>query len=602
MKKSKRNIVILIIAFLAKRTVSPPPFEFTSTKEGGPGSKNIRVCVTTSLANVVYGWFNPGQKIAFNIQGSLTTNQFIQNSAGSQKQYNMLERGSATCYTPEAGYTGWLLLGLVVEPHPSISGKCIVTRVITTNRLTSCGGSEVDLQVFLATTVGTYDQVGVKSSFNYDQTLTPDSKTDMMNLSINLPFSYLDIDEHFVEFIVLMPSTPAKEVFNTAFNKVVLDDMNRAYLETTGQFMTAKKYVERNVWDGVRGHILIPDPSDPFGAYRNLVAFRGRPFVTMTLLIHFFITKPTLMTSNDVLLLSIDTRPIFLANPDHTLKSLKYKLKVVRDTVNNEFKLTLMRYEGSSMEQQVTLTVPFSPSNSDWLHFGVSLGYGVLYFIDNTNARFKRTDGVHAWVDSTAYHADMTYQEDETILSAMPPDTPSKTIASQVILTASLKVYTDAGMTTETNLNNFGVRVWEAKGTSGAFPGYKLTNNPSVDNRCFFSEAFFQRCNLYTFLRSSTDVNPKSLKVGVVSNRKPYCELADCPYCLNTHQCVNAKPGRNEDLFYDVVAFVQESWPSTRYNSSKQSHANEFKRVVNNQGKEYFIRCPPYCKTKKIKF
>ena len=595
---TQKLTILLAIAIVTRGafSISPSPtFTFEFIDKAGSMSNHLKVCRDNTSANIVIGWINTGLPIAFNTQGSITANQFISNTGGA-KQYTLIERGSDACHMPDPGYTGWVLLGLVIEPHPTLPDTCSVTRVITTRHLTACTGGLENLEDFFQVSLGTYDHVGKKSSFSFDKTKTPRSYGQFTIMKISLPFSYADITEEFFEFLILKPKLNFDNNWNTVFRKTDLALMRRAYMEIDGNLFTAKKFVQRNLWGGLRGHILIPDAAaDPFGAYKNTITYKGFPNMSQTLILHFFVSKPLEMTQNDVLQISIETRPTKLGDADHTLKPFSYKVRVVRKTSNDEFLLYLVRYEGGVSKQQVILTVFFSPTNTDWLHFGVSLGYGVLYFIDDQNARFRRTDAIHAWVSGSDFHNEMTFDEDQPISSIITPTGFPQT--SFAFLTVSLRAFTGPGGVLEINENKFGLRLWQRELTYGSALGYKFANTPMVDNRCFLKKAFLERCNLYAFMRNEGDTNTMSLLNDQIRNRAKTCSLSECGYCLRTRQCVNTKGGRNEDLFYDFYTFSENDYEGTRYNPLNPSHAQEFKKVVNNLGKEYWIRCPVDCKS-----
>ena len=591
---TKRAQKISIILALLIKISKQSPFTFSSIKRGGSSATNLAVCGSgTTHSHIILGWFNPGLQVAFNTQGSITANQFIADTSGN-KQYAMIERGTDACYMPDPSYTGWMFLALVIEAHATLPDTCTVTRVVTTSRLISCSGTLSNIEDVLKFKTGTYDEVGKPSVFIFDKTNTPRNHGQLINIQIRLPFSYLDITETFVEFLVLRPRHNFRDFLNAAFRRGEINKMRRAYKEIDGLIMTTKTFVQRNVWDGLRGHILIPDPSDPFGAYKNSISFEGNPMMSQTLIVHFFITKPLEMTLQDPLLISIDTRPVILNNPSYTLKPFSYKVRIIRDTNNNVFVLYLLRYEAGVAQQTVTLSVPFSPANTDWLHFGVSLGYGILYFVDSDNARFRRTDAIHAWTSTNDYHADMTFEEDQPISTILTPSGGSAT--STQFLTIGLQAFTDFGMTTQTQINKFGLRVWDIDLAHGSFLGYKIATSSIPDGRCFLTQTHFGKCDLYVFLKNEADINPKSLLAGSIRDRRESCSLTECPYCIYMKHCMNAKGGRNEDLYSTDLTFVAEDWEETRYNPANPNHQNEFKKVVNNQGKEYWFRCPPSCK------
>ena len=311
-------------------------------------------------------------------------------------------------------------------------------------------------------------------------------------------------------------------------------------------------------------------------------------------------SKAHLMTNNDVLLLNIDTEPLDPTQPDQNLKKFSYKLKVQRQTSGTQqMTFTLMRYISSSLNQQIVLNMPYTGANSDWVHFGVSIGYEIIYHIDSSTGKFKRNEGIHSWFDGQDYHSDMSYTETDALTTSYGGQN-NKGDKTRLTLAIQLSAYSDSGMTTSVLTNNFGLRVWEAKAATGSFLAYKITNSAVNDNRCFFKRAINANCYLYAFMKNAQDANPITMHGTAYRNRKPTCPSSKCGYCQSEYHCMFAKTGHNEDLFLNPdIRFVRDAWESTAYDPAKPELAAKYVKVTNNLGTDYWVRCPPNCKVQK---
>ena len=257
----------------------------------------------------------------------------------------------------------------------------------------------------------------------------------------------------------------------------------------------------------------------------------------------------------------------------------------------------MIRYIGGTQNGQIVLSMPYTAPNDDWVHFGVTIGYGVLYFIDSTNARFRRTEGLHAWYADQDYHQHTKYDETDNKNSIFAGR--ASVLDTKLVISISLKAFTDSAMTTEIKANNFGLRIWEVKDMSGSYLGY-LIANPTFDYgpTCFLKSILDRRCYMYVFLKGENDFNPNALKDVLVSPREAAgCPIDKCRYCLYTFQCNFAVSGYNEDLYINQeVLFIKEGWKFALYNPANPVIAAVYVRVLNNQNREYWVRCPPNCK------
>ena len=439
-------------------------------------------CDSNTQSRVSSFWFRAGTSISFNIQGSITANQFI-NDDSNIKQYSMLERGS-TCYMPKSSYTGWIFIGMVFENHPTLADTCYVSRIITTSHLETCSGSPPGLETFVTFgPSGTFDEIPKMAKLVYDSNNLPERTTTIHIFTLTSAFTYNSIDEDFMEMLILKVQNWNQRYVPNTFFTVYFDFMRRAYHKKVGLVIKAGEFIRKNIVDGLRGFHLNPDPTDSFGSYMDYSTFSGDAAMTKSINYHFYLSKPNLMTSNDVYLIKMKTEPVELNTAGYTMKELEYGIKVERDVSNNLFKLSFIRYISSTPTTIADLSFPYTGINDDWIHFGATIGYAVLYFTSATNGKFKRREGIHAWVSGNQYHKEVSMLEDDTTSSLYPG--PGEFI-SKVNLIVSLQAFSDSGMTILKTTNDFGLRLWDFNMYTGSYPEHLITTSSYTDGRCFY--------------------------------------------------------------------------------------------------------------------
>ena len=170
--------------------------------------------------------------------------------------------------------------------------------------------------------------------------------------------SYIDFSDDFVEFLVLRGLYYVKKTVFNMFSIGYLDNLRRAYERIKGgsQVYTAGKFVEKHIRDGLRGFYLDADAPDYFGTYMDVLDFAKSQAHTETILVHFYVPFPHLMTQNEHYLLTITTQPF---NPSGKLYSLEYRIKLQRKIGGSKsFEITLIRVIGSTEDGSTTLSIP----------------------------------------------------------------------------------------------------------------------------------------------------------------------------------------------------------------------------------------------------
>ena len=175
--------------------------QFLGSLQALPNNQDAAVCKTMAETVVTSLWLKENTAISFNIQGSITTTQFIPDDSNA-KQYSMLERGSI-CYMPSSSYSGWIFVGLVIEQHPSVPKTCYVSRVLTTSHLETCGGGRVNVETLLRFNSGTYDSIPQKTRIKFEKENLPDTLNSINIFTLSSSFTFSSIDEDFFELLLL---------------------------------------------------------------------------------------------------------------------------------------------------------------------------------------------------------------------------------------------------------------------------------------------------------------------------------------------------------------------------------------------------------------
>ena len=471
--------------------------------------------------------------------------------------------------------------------------------IITTSALIGCDGSETDTETMLTLENSNYNEVSKNDVMQFDKNNLANSDDKYSGLVMTSPFGRADINGEFIEFLFMRGFFPDTflSIYGT-FNIDLFNRIRRAYQKKNGQIMTGRTFVQRSTWNSLRGYFLIPDSSDPFGEYARVTSSYVNDLLSSTIHAQFYISEPHLMTENDIYMVYINTRPMlpYTTNNAFTLKELDYKLKIQRLVSTSKMKFTLYREISGTLQEATSLEIAYTGADQDWMHFVVTLGVAPLYSIDSTSMKYKRIETIFTWFKGTKSIAKSTsFTETDTIVSMYPVEGGSK---RELIISVGLQAFSDSAMTNSIITNNFGLRMFEASVKQGAFPPDLIATSESLlDNRCIIHGFMDEYCMVHVFLTNENDSNPYGLNENRYSSRRSYCPVDQCRYCRSNHICMFAKTGTNEDLYYDkVLRFTRERYQETLYDPANPVNADEFVKITNNAGKDYWVRCPVHCK------
>ena len=562
-------------------------------------NKRVSEQCKTSETQILTFWVSSGKQMSFNIKGSNPAANMFTPADDTTKQISVLERGIDSCQMVDTiNFPGWVFIGIVAQPHPSISGKCTVPFFISTSHLIACtGSSHTDIETYITFGSGNYDQVDQDSRVRFTNDDNALGGSSIRSIRIMSSFGLGDFSEQLMEMILLSPFNGNQRPYAGSFYIGYFNFMREAYYNRGGHVIPGKVFVERSTWDDLRGYYLIPDSDDPYGIFRDTFEYTSKEISAQNIYLQFYMSNPQAMTANEVYFVTLKTEPVILTDASYKLKRMEYKLKIQRVTSGTQvLRLTLERIIGGSSDQTIVLDTPYTGANNNWFHFGVTLGYGLLYSIDGTNGKLRRYETLSSWYDGNSYFNHMSYKENE-VYESFTAGTfyPNK---RRMVVSVQLEAFSDQAMTSPVLTNNFGLRVFQAGLHFGGFPPNTIsapTTGP--DNRCFLKGLMDSECYFHAFLINENDSNDYGLSSNKYTARKSYCSTSECRYCHNADICMFTKTGINEDLYFsDTNSFIQERWTTTRFDASKPEHSTKFVKILNNKGKEYNVRCPLNCK------
>ena len=589
-----KSVLAFVGLFSSIVVATNPKYTFTRVEPHKSDQAHQAFCSGTGagVLNILTYWFKPGIQISFQTDGDLSSRTFITSPEDSnKKQYTMFNRGS-NCQTVDPTFGGHIFISLVIEDHPSTPGKCQVTKIATTSKLVACSTlppatTTTDVENLVSMKIGSYDEVSAGDRAVFTKTNLFSSDYGFMYIIPSQTNAI--ITEQFFELMLIEGYTRvAKNYMNFLYPPSMLN-LRKLYKEKDNKIFTGKDFLERNTHNSLRGFHLNPDPNYDFNHFRALVEHGFRSNIGKTIHLQFYMDKARLLTDNDVLYTKIKMKPYLVSG---NLKKFNYKIKMRRETSNNKLFARVVRFDQNWVQQfsGPEIEIPNSDS-TDWVHFGLSLGYGVLYYIDATNIKFRVIEHLHVWHQGTTYSQASQTTHADTITSLK--DTGWNMFLS---IEVSLEAYKDTAETTKWESNPFGVRVWNFYIGYGAYPAEMVSNPPSLpDNKCF-SVGFIQNsCLAYAFLQSATDVNTRNSIYDGIGTRKATCKASECRYCFMGGKCMFSIGSANEDLYIDTVDFAETQIDGLEYDANVQDPKSQHVKFTNNLGRDYFVRCPLEC-------
>ena len=397
-----------------------------------------------------------------------------------------------------------------------------------------------------------------------------------------------------------------QKTFDGTLTVAKLEEMRKAQKDLSREMIDGRNFVLRNTWGSLRGYHLLPNPAEKFGSIVQDYSF-GVIF-TKGLVFQFYISEPFLMTEDDVYVVKFDTYRHNNPIPAQTYVTYHYRLKVQRLNSQSKFEFSLTRLiNGAPNGAETKLSLPYSGTNQDWIHFTFSVGSAMLYHIDEDRIRVKRVEQVRAWFGEVLYKSQLAGYYETVFRNDIFYKTTGRASRSAEI---SLEAYSDKAMTTSKTTNDFGLRLWEFAPTFGIMPFDEFgephqsptAEEVTLDKRCLIQEIDKMECIAYVFMKNKDETNDYAVNTNkFYEQRSQHCPQEECRFCKYGSICMFAKDGVNEDLYiHDQFRYTMERWPGTRYDPNKPEIARRFIKITNNLGKDYWVRCPPNCKDKLL--
>ena len=591
----RRFMILRIILLFLYSTSTQAKFKLQDQDHGPSLSAELRICTQNSKGSIVQTFLKKEIDYRFDVKTMQpTTKKFIQDSS-SVPQYVLLERGGSTCYKPDPAYKGPLFIALIIFPHGQQPGKCIVKNILTNSHLIPCASGETPISQILSIQGSTYDLINSDSLVKFDENFNFNNVKTMnrLNFHTETPLTLAFFDDEFVEYLITNPLRGESKSLSDSFYLDRFNEIREGYFQRHGIVIKPSTYIKRNTYDSLRGFYFVPDPNDKFGEF-NKIEGVGTLLYSRTLYVQLYIQKPYLMTEDDILVLQFDTSQKVAPDGPYINKRFNYMFKIQRVTSHSKFEFTLSR--AGSPNEKVKLEMPYiGGSNKDWVHIIFSMGHAALYQIDDTTLFCRRTESIISWFGGIRYSKTLRdFTETDSVDSIYHENWHQR----QMIVTLRMQAYSDKEMTSPVLTNDFGLRMFHLGSLFGVFiPDDIAISSGLPDNRCLMHRFEAGGCLAHVFLTNENDSNEYGVDNFFYKPREAGCPHSECRYCKRGYICMFAKEGVNEDLYFaDHYPFIKERWPEMKYDPSKPEIALRFKKVVNNQGREYWTRCPMDCK------
>ena len=601
-KKSQQRLLLLLL-LTSSTTERLYPFYYY-----GCASVWMTLCMRNSNVEIFSGFLNKAKKLSFEVNpNDPQRKHFIENREISGKyEYQMLPRNSAgaECYTIAGDRHQFI--GLIFQKKDQ--ENCYSSHYLLPKELSRCENGKSYTRVedlFRFSNGQNLDSFESRRGVSFDlrsynvanNFVWVHSPTDLELTDIN--------SELFELFVLHSKYLIWKETSWGIYNQRRFEDF-KAGLMLAGVQPTANEFFKSITHDSLPGLFLSPGMNGgPTPPQKSLFAERNQVYqlgISHTLTFHFFLTKiSTVLQQTDIKLqinLNLRKSPQIIT----IVKELGYKLILKRGSSLDDKKIDfdLVRFENGREANTLSAQIEISSPNN-WLHFGFIYGNGVLYYIDDSNVRYKTYETIFLANDPDNRRIKTIWFEHNGPLSLIlnPLDDRRSYLMWTLI---SISNYLNNNQQTDQDL--FGFRVHNTDYFPGAIPPNVIfeVEQDKYDKRCIITSSDFRRCLIHAFLWSSSDKQTSEYHFGTSAYRKSEsCLSTECRACFFEDNClVPISDLYNRPLFTNTA--LSERIPLRKLadfeGDSLEAVAlrNSHVRFVDNLGKTYWIKCPENCK------
>ena len=600
----------------------------------------IFLCPRVTSFAVIGMWIKMEANFAYNIQPAAVM-QFLNHGGHSRYAlYNIGTKSTAHCYETKTVLTGpageqkrYKFITVLVTPFQETPGqfKCKISQVFAPLN-TASGGVDLVPCLGLVSSYKFIDDYFVITKNSIPQNFASFELTSIMtipelfNIRIqqHMPF-YMEItkpaivitplvpgdnfDDEFVEMLVLGPALGSIFAWKSGMytdNKFLYDKPGQAIFDNTQPAMKGSDFLERISLKGRSGYHLLPDSSQNFDSYAMIT---GLPLIyhhSRWFKAHFYLTNPSALTGSRIVVIDVAQRAT-------GIREYKHQIRIRREAINP----SKLRFSLYDTETATTLKTSFTLdyfSDKRWIHFGIIIGEGLLYYKAVTN------EGVFKFQETLfAMHADATstapLNRKVSVVSeykTMPMSYFKSGAAITYLFAARLTTYQNINLTPPADtadlyqvlLYDFnvgeGVILWSPETSSVVHddpqnrcivPGHKNGICLAFAFMYYFFDATLNQHDSsthYTIFTGGLLPRP----VGPEPNRG--CNQ-NCLFCFEENNCLVPKTGYNRELTTNQVEHMAKK--NTLLSVFEGGDEREGRvRFQRSTGEVYWVKCPPGCK------
>ena len=431
-------------------------------------------------------------------------------------------------------------------------------------------------------------------------------------------------DDDFVEMLVLGQANKPAEPFPAGIyfdDRYVLVRNALARRNPGKAFIKPKQFLEKISLKGRSGYHLDPDNSRDYHSYARTNGFAHHFQNSRFYKAQFYITKPSGISGSRMVVVDVGQ---YSQGTNPGMREHKHQIRIHRD-IGDPSKLRFSLYETSGVAtQKVGFLIDYYSDNR-WIHFGMIVGEGLLYYDKDTN------EGVFKVFQTLfAMHTDAT---------KTPPINKNFAIVSEYTkmpislfgmggvyhsFEAKIRAFQDLAMTTSDPNDYFEILLFDYNWAAGAMlasSSFSSITQIDPENRCMVPAYEINRCIAFAYLHyfydSSLAKHDSSLYYnrfgGFLMDRPPGpldpgynpkkgCD-GNCLFCFEENNCLVPKTGFNRELVTNQVEHLGKATTLLSvYEGGDQTNGRI--KFINSAGDVYWVKCPPGCnlhfQTKRI--
>ena len=425
-----------------------------------------------------------------------------------------------------------------------------------------------------------------------------------------------NFDDDFVEMLVLAPAhaLTAHQIIGLfvepLFESIVTSQADRY---PTQPMIKPSDFLQKISLKGRSGYHLIPDTSINFRSYTYPDQFTKVFQHSRWFKADYYVSKPSGLTGTRTIV--IDVGQHLKGSTPVGYREYKYQIRLHRDSVDpSKIRFSLYEISGGPV-QKVAFTIDYF-SDERWIHFGVIISEGLLYYKHTTNEGvFKLHHTLFAMHGDSSGAGSLNKKLETSSEYTNWAINLFGKLATHTFET-NLKTYTDTSMTSADLVDHFEVLLFDygsGKGTVISSSKISKVIHSDPESRCLVPGYNRLECLSFAYLffyhdsvLSSYDLALRYIRKGNSMRTRPPtpgepvldplkgCDN-NCLYCFEYNNCLVPKDGYNREL---TTNEIEHQGKKTILISSYEGGTNIEGRIryVNPKGVVYWVKCPAGCK------